>query len=159
MKNNEINFSIPASVVKEAIDAIDLAYAKLSPYLLTDITQSQLEGYNRLGEYGQLFVNAIYDCLKQDENLIPRSYSKQEALADKDYYNTTKEISLKLDKISGIVAMNRDLAGIELLDFSNEVYATIKRRNHEGDPLGKSMYEMVKTFYQKPSRKRKEVNP
>lgn len=156
MKSNSINFSIPASVVKEATDALDLAYAKLTPYLLTDITQSQLEGYSRMGKNGQMFVNNIFDCIEQDENLIPRSYSKEEAMADKSYFATTEALSTRLNNMADILSMNRDLAGIELLDFANEVYATIKRRNHEGDPLGKSMFERVKTFYQKPKRKGKE---
>jgi hypothetical protein len=157
MKSNSINFSIPASVVKEATDALELAYAKLTPYLLTDITQSQLEGYGRMGKNGQMFVNDIFDCIQQDENLIPRAYSKEEALADKSYYAITEELSTRMNNMADILTMNRDLAGIELLDFANEVYSTIKRRNHEGDPLGKSMFERVKTRYARNARKRKDT--
>lgn len=92
MKNNVLNFNPPASVIKEASDALELAYSKLKPYLLTDISKSQLNGYNRMGESGTSFVNSIYECIQQDENLIPRSYSIEEAMADKNFYGSMKEI-------------------------------------------------------------------
>ncbi len=159
MKKNELNFTIPASVVKEALDDLELVYDKLKPYLLTDISKSQLEGYNRMGESGLMFVNAIYDCIKQDENLIPRAYSEEEAMADKTFYTNMKDISIRMEHISSILAMNCDLAGIEMLDFANEVYFTIKRRGNEGDPVAMEMFERVKSHYQKPRRKGKELIP
>ncbi len=157
MKQNQLNADIPASVVKEAMDALELAYSKLKPYLLTDITKSQLDGYARMGESGKTFVNSIYDCIQQDENLIPRSYSKEEALADKNFYANMSDLGTRIEHISGIVNMNCDLAGIEMLDFANEVYFTIKRRNQEGDPVGMAMFDMVKSYYQKKPRKSKEA--
>lgn len=53
--------------------------------------------------------------------------------------------------------MNCELAGIEMLDFANDVYFTIKRRHAEGDPVGRVMFEKVKSHYEKPSRKGKGV--
>ena len=153
MKKNELNFTIPASVVKEALDDLELVYAKLKPYLLTDISKSMLDGYNRMGESGLMFVNSIYDCVQQEENLIPRAYSIEEALADKTFYNQMKEVSIRLEHMSSIIAMNCDLAGI------TEVYFTIKRRSLEGDPVAMEMFERVKSRYQKPRRKGKELAP
>jgi hypothetical protein len=159
MKKNELNFSIPASLVKEAMDDLELVYDKLKPYLLTDISRSQLDGYNRMGESGQMFVNSIYDCVQQEENLIPRSYSMEEAMADKTFYSNMKEISIRIEHISSILAMNCDLAGIEMLDFATEVYFSIKRRSQEGDPVAMEMFDRVKSRYQKPRRKGKEIAP
>jgi hypothetical protein len=159
MKSNALNISIPDSVAKEAADALELVYDKLKPYLLTDITKSQLDGYNRMGKSGLSFVNSIYECVQQDENLIPRAYSMEEAMADKTFYANMKEISTRMMHISGIISMNCDLAGIEMLDFANEVYFTIKRQHLEGDPVAMEMFNKVKSHYQKPSRKGKEVTP
>lgn len=159
MKKNELNFDIPASVVKEAMDELELVYDKLKPYLLTDISRSQLDGYHRMGESGLMFVNAIYDCVQQEENLIPRAYSMEEAMADKTFYSNMKDISIRMEHVSSIIAMNCDLAGIEMLDFANEVYFTIKRRSNEGDPVALEMFERVKSRYQKPRRKDKDLTP
>jgi hypothetical protein len=156
MKKNELNFNIPASLVKEALDDLELVYNKLKPYLLTDISRSQLDGYHRMGESGLMFVNSIYDCVQQEENLIPRAYSIEEALADKTFFSQMKEVSIRLEHMSSIIAMNCDLAGIEMLDFANEVYFTIKRRSHEGDPVAMEMFDRVKSRYQKPRKKEKD---
>ncbi len=156
MKQNEINFTIPASSMKEAWDAIAVLNAKLAPYLLSDIKQSQLDGFRRMGESGQSFVNAVFECVKVDETLIPRAYSKEEADADKDYYQFMKEVSVRLAALSNVVDMNLTLAGIELLDYSSEVYNTIKRRKESGDPVASGMFELVKQHYKRPSRKGKE---
>ncbi len=156
MKKNEINFIIPASSMKEALEAIAVLNAKLSPYLLSDIKQSQLDGFRRMGESGLSFVNAVYECVKVDESLIPRAYSKEEALADKDYYQFMKEVSVRLAALMDVVDMNLTLTGIELLDYSSEVYNTIKRRKESGDPVASGMFELVKQHYQRPSRKGKE---
>lgn len=67
-----------------------------------------------------------------------------------------KEVSIRLEHMSSIIAMNCDLAGIEMLDFANEVYFTIKRRSHEGDPVAMEMFDRVKSRYQKPRKKEKD---
>lgn len=158
MKSNTINFDIPAAVIKEAAAALELVNAKLTPYLLTDITQSDLEGYARMGESSQMFVNSIMDCVDSNENLVPRYLKLADAQADKKYFETLKDLSLRIDQIARTVNMNRDLAGIELLDFANDIYGVIRRLNDSGDPAGMAMFQIVKSRYSRPSKKRKDPN-
>lgn len=158
MKSNTINFDIPAAVIKEAAEALELVNAKLTPYLLTDITQSDLQGYARLGESSQMFVNSIMDCIDSNENLVPRYLKLEDAKTDKKYFEALKDLSFRIDQVARTIHMNRDLAGIELLDFANDIYGVIKRLNDDGDPAGKAMYQTVKSRYYRPSKKRKDLN-
>jgi hypothetical protein len=158
MKSNTINFDIPAAVIKEATEALELLNTKLTPYLLTDITQSDLEGYARMGESSQMFVNSIIDCADSNENLVPRYLKLEDAQADKKYFEALKDLSFRIDQIARTIHMNRDLAGIELLDFANDIYGVIRRLNDDGDPAGMAMFQTVKSRYYRPSKKRKDPN-
>ena len=67
-----------------------------------------------------------------------------------------REIGSKLENLTGLVAMNRELAGVELLDFSNDIYASVKRSYQVGDPDGIVMYQTLKPRYARPKRKGKD---
>lgn len=157
MKSNRINFEISASTLKEVIDAIELASAKLKPVLLTDITKGDLDGFARMGDSSFSFVAAVIDCANTNPNLVPRYHDLDDAKADQKYYEALREIGGKLEKLIGLVAMNRELAGVELLDFSNDVYNSVKRLHQAGDPEGLSLYQNLKSRYSKTRRKGKDA--
>lgn len=157
MKANRINFEISPSTLKEVIDAIDLATAKLEPVLLNDITKSDLNGFARMGDSSFSFVAAVLDCANTNPNLVPRYHNLDDAKTDQSYYEALREVGGKLEKLNGLVAMNRELAGVELLDFSNDVYNSVKRLYQAGDPDALSIYQTLKARYSKTRRKGKEA--
>ncbi len=156
MKANRINFEISASTLKEVMDAIELASAKLKPVLLTDITKSDLDGYARMGDSSYSFVASAIDCANTKPSLVPGYHNLEEAKSDQRYYEAMREIGSKLENLTGLVAMNRELAGVELLDFSNDIYASVKRSYQVGDPDGIVMYQTLKPRYARPKRKGKD---
>jgi hypothetical protein len=158
MKSNRINFEIPASLLKEVNEAIDSVSAKLTPYLLTDITKGDLEGYARMGEMGLTFVNTAIECASTNESLVPRYHNLADAKTDMKYFESLRELNNKIGQLTGLVTMNRELAGVELLDFSNDVYSTVKRLYQAGDPAGISAFPLLKSHYAKPRRKGKDAS-
>jgi hypothetical protein len=156
MKSNRINFEIPASTLKEVNDAIELAKAKLEPYLLSDITSDELNGHARMGDVKLSFVSNILESVQFNESMVPRYHNLEEAKADKRYFESLSEVCGKLEQLTSRVVMNQQLAGVELLDFSNDVYATIKRLYQSGDPNAKAIFPSLRPHYAKPKRRGKE---
>ena len=144
---NRISEVIIPKDVADGMLLIKQGFAKLEPYLLQELTTSELSHLAKLGEKSEPFVDKGIDFSKLNPNLVPRRCDFVEAEKDFNVYQILQEPDIFISQMAQKIANTRFASGSEALDCVNDFYKSIKQDAQDGVADAAPIYEEMKKRY------------
>ncbi len=147
INTNKISFVIPQTVLDEAEDLINQGFNKLKPYLVEALSKEEIDGYAKLGEKSEPFVDKGIEFAKSNPQLVPRRCDIVEAEKDFNVFEVLLPLDILVAQTALRISQTRTVAGAEALDCMNDFYKNVKQDAIDGVAEAIPIYEELKKRY------------
>jgi hypothetical protein len=144
---NRISMVIPQADLDDALGLIEQGYNKLKPYLIEALSKEEMEGYAKLGEKSEPFVDKGIEFAKNSTPLVPRRCNIPESEKDFNVFEVLRPHDVMVAQLALRISQTRIVAGAEALDCINDFYKSVKQDAEDGIAEAKPIYEELKKRY------------
>jgi hypothetical protein len=153
MPDNRIDATLSQADLAAIMDAINTIRTKL-PFLL-DLTKEDRHTLPKMGDKSRAFVSQALEIAKQNEDILPRSFSVEEMRRDVELVNALQPVMLALSQLQELVDDTYLLVGSEAYTAALMVYH-YARAAGKGAALDNNLDALSQRFARKSKAASKE---
>ena len=154
-QENKISINISAEDLETIKAATKTINDTLMPYLVT-LTDNERESLLKIGDKGLAFINRCYWHIEQHPEMPPDYIDVKEMKVDIDALETLWKIMTPIAQVISAIDDSIMLSGSEAYVPALAFYSHIKGAARMNVPGAKDIYDDLKKYFAKKSRKKKD---
>lgn len=153
-EGNRINITIPTTVLRDALAAVQNARTLLAPYLHS-LSDEDRQDIFKIGDKTVGFMDKVQTYLGTAPEFMPRTMEAAPVLADYQAFNDLAPLEAELRQLFAEVEDTKMLAGSDALIGAMPYYTSVADAARRGDDGARVIYDDLKARF--PGRRRKAV--